>query len=110
MAIIALYTNGPVKSSLVHAGTGTPFVIIYILDAQLRSSIRSVSYKVKMTFPLDQAHFVFNASTWLSIFEFEPVDRRGQVETEKKVIDREFWIEEWDVERVRVYLSSVYLS
>lgn len=41
-------------------------------------------------------------------FEFAPVDRRGEGETSREVIDREFWAEEWDVERVKAYLGSVY--
>ncbi|KAI9736906.1 MAG: hypothetical protein M1818_005957 [Claussenomyces sp. TS43310] len=41
-------------------------------------------------------------------FEFEPVDQRGEEETTKEVIDREFWAEDWDVERVMAYLGSVY--
>lgn len=41
-------------------------------------------------------------------FEFEPVDRRGADDTTTEVIDRDFWAEEWDVERVKAYLASVF--
>ena len=41
-------------------------------------------------------------------FDVVVVDRRGEGETQKEVIDRDFWAEEWDVERVGAYLSSVY--
>lgn len=41
-------------------------------------------------------------------FELTPVDRRGEGDTSREVIDREFWAEEWDVERVKAFLDSVY--
>lgn len=41
-------------------------------------------------------------------FEFEPVDRTTPEEVKKDVINRSFWAEEWDVERVAGYLASVY--
>jgi SAM-dependent methyltransferase len=41
-------------------------------------------------------------------FEFEAVDRTAAEDVKKEVIDREFWAEEWDVERVAGYLASVY--
>lgn len=41
-------------------------------------------------------------------FEIVPVDRKGESETERSVIDRAFWAEEWDAERVEAYLLSVY--
>jgi SAM-dependent methyltransferase len=41
-------------------------------------------------------------------FEVVPVDRRGPEETERRVVDRGFWAEEWDAERVEAYLLSVY--
>ena len=50
---------------------------------------------------------LFN-STEMYDFEVVAVDRRGEGETPKDVIDRGFWAEEWDVERVEAYLSSVF--
>ena len=50
---------------------------------------------------------LFN-STEVYDFEVVAVDRRGEGETPKEVIDRDFWAEEWDVERVEAYLSSVF--
>lgn len=41
-------------------------------------------------------------------FEIVPVDRGAEGEVTKDVIDREFWAEEWDAERVKAYLDSVY--
>ncbi|KAF2245591.1 S-adenosyl-L-methionine-dependent methyltransferase [Trematosphaeria pertusa] len=41
-------------------------------------------------------------------FEIERVDRTGPEDVKKEVIDRGFWAEEWDAERVAGYLASVY--
>ncbi|EFR05232.1 hypothetical protein MGYG_08244 [Nannizzia gypsea CBS 118893] len=41
-------------------------------------------------------------------FEVVPVDRRAEGEKTTEVIDREFWAEEWDVERTKAYIDSVY--
>ncbi|KAL8747703.1 MAG: hypothetical protein Q9190_000444 [Brigantiaea leucoxantha] len=41
-------------------------------------------------------------------FDFERVDRRGEGEKTIEVRDRQFWSEDWNIERVRSYLGSVY--
>ena len=41
-------------------------------------------------------------------FDFEPVDRTSPSDLKRDIIDRSFWAEEWDVERVAGYLASVY--
>ncbi|KAK1751368.1 S-adenosyl-L-methionine-dependent methyltransferase [Echria macrotheca] len=41
-------------------------------------------------------------------FEFERVDRRQKGEQTHEVRDREWWADEWDADRVKAYLDSVY--
>jgi trans-aconitate 3-methyltransferase len=41
-------------------------------------------------------------------FDLVPVDRRAEGEITREVIDRQFWVDEWDAERVKAYLDSVY--
>ncbi|KAK5654602.1 hypothetical protein OQA88_7232 [Cercophora sp. LCS_1] len=41
-------------------------------------------------------------------FEFEKVDRRAEGEVTHEVRDREWWSDEWDADRVKAYLDSVY--
>jgi hypothetical protein len=39
--------------------------------------------------------------------DFEPVDRRAPGEVTKEVIDRQFWSEDWEIQRVSAYLATV---
>ncbi|KAG7287777.1 hypothetical protein NEMBOFW57_007292 [Staphylotrichum longicolle] len=43
-------------------------------------------------------------------FEFEPVDRREEGETTEEIRDRTWWQDEWDADRIKAYLDSVYPS
>lgn len=43
-------------------------------------------------------------------FDFEPVDRRAEGEITKEIHDRTWWQDEWDADRVKAYLDSVYPS
>ncbi|KAH8698793.1 S-adenosyl-L-methionine-dependent methyltransferase [Talaromyces proteolyticus] len=43
-------------------------------------------------------------------FDFEPVDRREDGEVTKEIRDRTWWQDEWDADRVKSYLDSVYPS
>lgn len=93
---------------------GTPEFPLYAHAAEAL-----VSYLDNITLPLEQWEGVerhkwncdypllFNGKEGFD-FEFAPIDRRGKRETLREVINREFWVEEWDVERVKAYLGSVY--
>ncbi|KAH6629938.1 S-adenosyl-L-methionine-dependent methyltransferase [Chaetomium sp. MPI-SDFR-AT-0129] len=63
-----------------------------------------VRYKWNPDVPL-----LFNS---LEGYDFEPVpvDRRDEGETTKEIVDREWWRDEWDTDRVKEYLDSVYPS
>ncbi|KAL2021625.1 hypothetical protein VTK56DRAFT_6978 [Thermocarpiscus australiensis] len=43
-------------------------------------------------------------------FDFAPVDRRERGEVTKEIRDRTWWQDEWDADRVKAYLDSVYPS
>ena len=43
-------------------------------------------------------------------FEFERVDRREEGETTEEIRDRTWWQDEWDADRIKAYLDSVYPS
>jgi SAM-dependent methyltransferase len=43
-------------------------------------------------------------------FDFESVDRREEGEITKEIRDRTWWQDEWDADRVKDYLDSVYPS
>ena len=61
---------------------------------------RKWNYDYPLSFISKEAH----------VHEPSPVDRRGEGELTTEVIDRKFWAGEWDVERVKAYLSSVYVN
>ncbi|KAK4119024.1 hypothetical protein N657DRAFT_534399, partial [Parathielavia appendiculata] len=43
-------------------------------------------------------------------FDFEPVDRRESGEVTNEIHDRTWWQDEWDADRIKAYLDSVYPS
>jgi len=43
-------------------------------------------------------------------FEFERADSREEGEITKEILDRTWWHDEWDADRVKAYLDSVYPS
>ncbi|KAI7977445.1 hypothetical protein EIK77_007067 [Talaromyces pinophilus] len=61
-----------------------------------------VRYKWNYDVPL-----LFNSKEGYD-FDFAPVDRRQGGEITKEITDRTWWQDEWDVDRVKEYLSSVY--
>ena len=61
-----------------------------------------VRYKWNSDVPL-----LFNSKAGYD-FDFEPVDRREEGETTKDIRDRTWWQDEWDADRIKAYLDSVY--
>ncbi|KAK5132937.1 hypothetical protein LTR08_008385 [Meristemomyces frigidus] len=86
---------------------------------QQRSTEALVSWMDNIAFPATSWHHVhrykwnndfpllFNSKDGYD-FEFEPVDRRGEGEVTTETVDRGFWQDDWDVERVSGYLASVF--
>lgn len=61
-----------------------------------------VRYKWNLDVPL-----LFNSREGYD-FDFVHVDRREEGETTKEIRDRTWWQDEWDADRVKAYLDSVY--
>ncbi|GKZ38667.1 hypothetical protein AbraIFM66950_011036 [Aspergillus brasiliensis] len=59
-------------------------------------------YKWNCDYPL-----LFNSPEGFD-FEFHPVDRRAPGEVTHDIVNREFWVHEWDADDVKAYLDSVY--
>lgn len=41
-------------------------------------------------------------------FAIDAVDRRASAEVAKDIIDRDFWVEEWDVGRVEAFVNTIF--
>lgn len=100
--------------SFLHPMKGTPgFPFQYRAAEALASHLDNIGFpsedwesverhKWNCDYPL-----LFNSKEGYD-FDFSPVDRRGEGETTKEVIDRDFWAKEWDIESVKTYLASVF--